>query len=99
MLVAFGEFAHDRGAENVADLPVHIDASISHRTVERASQRADGRNRQPSRWSVLATEENARCADRLPGTVPKNRDSTPEYASNPATREGTRGLHHQATKR
>jgi site-specific recombinase XerD len=43
VLVAFGEFAHDRGSESVADLPVHIDAFISHRILERASQRADGR--------------------------------------------------------
>jgi site-specific recombinase XerD len=43
MLVTFGEFARDRGAKTLADLPVHIDAFIAHRVAERASLRADGR--------------------------------------------------------
>ena len=43
VLVTFGEFARDRGAKNLADLPVHIDAFVAHRVAERASLRADGR--------------------------------------------------------
>ena len=43
VLVAFGEFARDRGAKSLADLPVHIDDFIAHRVAERASLRADGR--------------------------------------------------------
>ena len=43
VLVTFGEFARDRGAKSLADLPVHIEAFIAHRVAERASLRADGR--------------------------------------------------------
>jgi integrase/recombinase XerD len=30
-LVAFGEFAHERGAQVVADLPAHVDAYVRQR--------------------------------------------------------------------
>jgi integrase/recombinase XerD len=43
VLVIFGEFARDRGAKSLADLPEHIEAFISHRVAERAGLRADGR--------------------------------------------------------
>jgi integrase/recombinase XerD len=43
VLVSFGDFARDRGAKSLADLPGHVDAFIAHRVAERASLRADGR--------------------------------------------------------
>ncbi len=43
VFITFGEFARDRGAKSLADLPVHVDAFITHRVAERASLRADGR--------------------------------------------------------
>lgn len=43
ILVRFGDFARDAGAQGLADLPGHVDDFIAHRLAERASLRADGR--------------------------------------------------------
>ena len=42
VLVAFGEFAHRRGARSAVDLPGHVDAFVSRRTGESRSGRRDG---------------------------------------------------------
>src|SRR3989442_1926088 len=41
LLVAFGEFAHERGARAVEGLPAHVDAYVA----ERVAQRRRGRRR------------------------------------------------------
>ncbi|MHB1552971.1 MAG: tyrosine-type recombinase/integrase [Acidimicrobiales bacterium] len=43
ILIRFGDFAHEAGAQALADLPDHVDAFIAHRVAERVSLRADGR--------------------------------------------------------
>ena len=76
VLVTFGEFARDRGAKSLADLPEHIEAFISHRVAERASLRADGRTG-PTLAKDLRGPIEQMLAVALPGFCPTGRRHHP----------------------
>ena len=59
VLVTFGEFARDRGAKNLADLPVHIGAFVAHRVAERASLRPTAAPAR--RWQRTCGARSSRC--------------------------------------
>jgi site-specific recombinase XerD len=66
ILVRFGDFAHEAGAQALEDLPDHVDAFIAHRVAERASLRADGRTG-PTLAKDLRVSIEAMLAVALPG--------------------------------
>jgi len=76
LLVIFGEFARDRGAKSLADLPVHVDAFITHRVAERASLRADGRTG-PTLAKDLRGPIEQMLGVALPGFHPRGRRHRP----------------------
>jgi integrase/recombinase XerD len=66
ILVRFGEFAREAGAQVLADLPSYVDSFIAHRVAERAGQRADGRTG-PTLVKDLRAQIEGMLAVALPG--------------------------------
>ena len=62
LLFAFGEFARQRGAQVVADLPAHVDAFVAERVRGHRGERTNGLQR--SRWPRRSAARSSRCWTR-----------------------------------
>ena len=76
ILVRFGEFARDAGAQALGDLPGHVDAFVGHRVAERAGLRADGRTG-PTLAKDLRLQIEGMLAVAVPGFERRGRRRRP----------------------
>lgn len=76
ILVRFGEFAREAGAQTFEDLPGHVDAFVAYRVAERAALRADGRTG-PTLAKDLRIQVEAMLAVAVPGFERTGRQHRP----------------------